>query len=364
MGHLISCSVKHNPYLSSPIPEHMLYPVSQPDKSGVDLDYSALLISEYFVLDEQSYSELQASRYEWLRPMQQSLKYLEKEELLFLDDFTPIAQLNRSAIESTTERLLEHREPWLRLAQAQWRTLEPELLSFQRDFGSKFMESVNVSHMGIESWLARSGQADNGRKRTALLEVLRGVRPATTLHPEDITGMLQFLVGQVVMTDLFSTTRELSILDWDDAAGLYDELSFSRWGGRDFSLISESRKLFSVIMPQLRPSRVQDVAKFIKKKGATSSLRAELLEAIDEGSGVSEEWLGRYVDKAVSDDIVAQKRARVFKWAGLVSSFVPGLPFVAGAGSALASSGAEALVGRKSKNVKWYYTLQENRVRP
>ena len=42
----------HNPALAIELPEHMAYPISQRVHSGLDLDYTALLLGKGFIIDE------------------------------------------------------------------------------------------------------------------------------------------------------------------------------------------------------------------------------------------------------------------------------------------------------------------------
>lgn len=42
----------YNPFLNIPLPDHMKYPISQNCAEGLDLDYSALMLGEQFIIDE------------------------------------------------------------------------------------------------------------------------------------------------------------------------------------------------------------------------------------------------------------------------------------------------------------------------
>ena len=73
---------QHNPFLATPLPEHMVYPISQNCKEGIDLDYSALVLGEKFVIDSAVYEDILHSRKEYFTPMKKSLIELNASDLL------------------------------------------------------------------------------------------------------------------------------------------------------------------------------------------------------------------------------------------------------------------------------------------
>ena len=85
---------KHNPFLASPLPEHMVYPISQSCKNGIDLDYSALILGEQFIIDGLVFDEVLSSKRDYLKPMQHSLIELEASGIIRTEDYSSFFNLN------------------------------------------------------------------------------------------------------------------------------------------------------------------------------------------------------------------------------------------------------------------------------
>ena len=159
---------QHNPYLATHLPEHMRYPISQNCDMGKDLDYSALILGERFIIDGEVYEDIMLSRKEYFTPMKHSFQELTASGLLIQRDYSKYFITNQDKIVSITNMLLENVEYWLHLEQVQWNTLKSDLLNFQRDYGSKEMYIPNTTNIGIESWLARTDQIYNNQLRMDL----------------------------------------------------------------------------------------------------------------------------------------------------------------------------------------------------
>ena len=152
---------QYNPFLSTPLPEHMLYPISQNCDNGLDLDYSALVLGEKFIIDEAVCDNILHSRKEYFNPMKKSFRELNASGLLDIRDYSSYFKENKDKIIQMTDFLLENVDAWLVLEQKQWASLKRELMEFQKMYGSEEMKSVNISNIGIESWLARTDQLYN-----------------------------------------------------------------------------------------------------------------------------------------------------------------------------------------------------------
>ena len=259
-----------------------------------------------------------------------------------------------------TDFLLENVEVWLELEQKQWSTLKEELIEFQVTYGSKEMQLVNVCNIGIESWLARIDQVYNNQLRRDLYALFEGNRTIEQVGVENARGSLQFIVAQIVMSDLISSTVKSPILDWDDSKGMYERLFNVKWEdfAMDITLKNETNRLFNVIMPDLKPNNINAVIKFICNDKAVSSLRETLMELITDGESVSSEWMARYVNQIMAADLAIQRKSSIFQFFGTLAGLVPG-PWIQGAAVSGITSVTDKMIFHKNHKYDWYYALQK-----
>ena len=350
---------QHNPYLATPLPEHMLYPISQNCKNGIDLDYSALMLGERFVIDEAVYDDIMSSRKEFFGPMKHSFRELSASGLLQKVDYSAFFYSNSSKIKAITNSLLESVDSWLRLEQIQWSTLQKELKEFQRMYGSSEMAFENTSNIGIESWLRRSDQTFNQGLRKKLYLLFEGKNTIESVGEENVRGALQFIVAQIVMSDLVSHSVGAPILDWDDAKGMYKQLYTLRWQDYkdDVMLATETRRLFNVVSPDLKPDNIDEVIKFVQNNKAVSSLRRTLLELISNGEIVNAEWMSKFTKEIISADLVLQKKSSVFQFFGALAGAFSGIWYQSLAVTGITTV-TDKLLFRRGKKYDWYYALQ------
>lgn len=351
---------QYNPFLSTPLPEHMLYPISQNCSDGLDLDYSALVLGEKFIMDVAVYENILHSRKEYFNPMKKSFRELDASNLLEVKDYSSYFKENKDKIIQMTNFLLENVDAWLVLEQKQWASLGRELIEFQNIYGSEEMRLVNISNIGIESWLARTDQVYNVVLRKDLYELFEGKKTISEVGIENAKGALQFIVAQIVMSDLVSNTVKSPILDWDDSEEMYQRLFNVKWDNftTDIALKNETNKLFNVIIPDLKPNNINAVIKFIRDNKAVSSLRETLIELISNGESVSHEWMTKYVNKIMSADLAMQRKSSVFQFFGTLAALIPG-PWIQGATVTGATNVADKLLFHKNHEYEWYYALQK-----
>lgn len=351
----------HNPFLATPLPEHMVYPISQNCKEGIDLDYSALVLGEKFVIDSAVYEDILHSRKEYFTPMKKSLIELTASDLLEKKDYSAFFGENSEKIVRMTNLLLENTEEWLELEQKQWETLKSELCEFQNTYGSKEMWLVNTSNIGIESWLARTDQVYNTALRSDLYELFERKKKISEVGIENAKGALQFIVAQIVMSDLVSNKVNLPVLDWDDAKGMYERMFCLKWEDfqNDIILKDQAKKLFSIVIPHLKPNNINAVIKFICDNRAVSSLRETLGGIISNGETVSSEWMSKYIDEIMTADLALRKRSSVFQFFGTLAGLVP-LPWEAGVATTVGTTLADKILFRRNHKYDWYYALKKD----
>ena len=190
--------------------------------------------------------------------------------------------------------------------------------------------------------------------------MFEGKKTISEVGRENARGSLQFIVAQIVMSDLVSNIAKSPILDWDDSKEMYQRLFNVKWDNftTDIALKNETNKLFNVIIPNLKPNNMNAVIKFIQDNKAVISLRETLIELISNGESVSHEWMSQYINKIMSADLAMQKKSSVFQFLGALVSLIPG-PWIRGATVTGATNVVDKLLFRKNQEYKWYYALQK-----
>lgn len=351
---------QHNPYLATPLPEHMRYPISQHCQNGIDLDYSALVLGEKFIIDGSVYDDIMLSKNELFVPMKHSFRELSSSDLLQCVDYSKFFTDNKSKIMTMTDSLLENVEPWLNLEQLQWCSLKDELIDFQLNFGSPQMKIANTTNIGIESYLSRTDQYYNEQLRTDLNLLFERKKTIGEIDIEHIRGSLQYIVAQIVMSDLVSHMIKSPVLDWDDSKGLYDRLYKLRWESAedDILLRKEANKLFNIVMPVLKPDNVDQVIKFVRSNKNVSSLRNTIMELISNGETVSPEWIAKYQQEIFVAELAIQKKSSIFNFLGMLVGLIPGISWIQSALLSGGTSVADKLLFHSKNKYEWYYALQ------
>ena len=340
----------------------MKYPISQNCSEGIDLDYTALMLGEQFFVDEAVFEDILVSRKEYFTPMKNTFRELKSSGLLVCKNYETLFYENKNKIINITNMLLENPENWLELERKQWIPLKGELFEFQKKYGTQDMYQANIGNIGIESWLSYSDQIENRVLRTKLYELFEGKREISEVKVEDVKGALQFIVAQIVMSDLIATSLKVPILDWDDAKELYEKLYSVKWEGytQELALRTEVTKMFNIIMPDLKPNNIKSVIKFIQDDKSVVSLRKMLSNTIGKGEEESKEWMEQYINKMIHADLIAQKKSSVFQFFGTILGLIPGIPWVGAAGLAGASTAGGNIITSKKSDYYWYYALQKS----
>lgn len=351
----------YNPFLNIPLPDHMKYPISQNCAEGLDLDYSALMLGEQFIIDETVYDEILASRKEYFAPMKRTFRELKASGLLVCRNYEVLFKNHRDKIINMTNMLLENPKRWLELEQNQWDSLQGELLEFQTKYGSSDMKMVNTGNIGIESWLAYSDQFHNTQLREDLYALFGRKKDINDFNIEDVRGVLRFIVAQIVMSDLVSSSLKMPVLDWDDSKNMYEQLYSIKWEDcdKDLALKKEASKLFNVIIPDLKPNNINAVIKFICDDKSVVTLRETLMQLITNGESVSQEWMTQYINQIMSADLAVQKRSSIFQFFGTLAGIIPGLSWAQTVAVAGASTVGGNVLFQKPPEYDWYYALQK-----
>ena len=153
----------HNPYISGKIPDHGIYPVATEMADGLDLDYTSLLLGQNYVIDKTAFEDICSGRRPFLNRMAETLKFLQREEILLVRDLRPIAKSYMRQLKNKTEAMLADPLEWLPEARAQWHAVGPYMKEFQIKFGKPDDAIINTAHFGVYSYLQQRDGAVNQR---------------------------------------------------------------------------------------------------------------------------------------------------------------------------------------------------------
>lgn len=292
--------------------------------------------------------------------MKHSFRELSASGLLEKLDYSAFFGENQNKIKEMTSVLLENVELWLKLEQTQWGTLKGELAEFQSTYGSQAMHLCNMSNIGIESWLARSDQIHNNDLRRKLYQLYEGKLAISDVNIDDVRGSLEFIVAQIVMSDLVSHSVKSPTLDWDDSKGMYERLYSTKWSNyeTEIRMQAETSKLLNVVVPDLKPNNIDQVIRFMLDNKSVQSLRNTLLELIGNGETISEQWMTQYVNELFAAEIALQKKSSTFQFFGSIAGLFTGT-WLQGAAVSGATSVTDKLLFRRDHKYDWYYTLQK-----
>jgi len=371
----------HNPCAEKLFQEHCALPIGIDAKDGLDLDYSAILLSEKFIIDKSAREYVRDRRHRFLKPMDHSLHVLAEEGFLEEADFSLLCNGFEEATENKAVELLKNVQPWLVVARQQWSKLQPELIEFQTRYGQARQASINIAHFGILNYLSSKHGRIPPDESSRLHNLFETGRRLTRPEETEVQEILKPLVAQILVNDLVRKKLNAPLIDWDDAQGFYQRLHLGQWteleesGFPSIGAAGQARCLFSIVVPELLPQRIEDVVKFLRNRKAVKSLRHDLFDSLKHGQGVSKEWMIKLMDEAAKAQLRAEKRGRIVKWVGRIASIaVPGGEALGGVVlegtkkllgtlGEFALDGASEVAGsyieQSGKNkLEWYYALQ------
>jgi len=353
----------HNPYIVTKLPEHAIYPVSDSSGDAIDLDYTSLLLGKKYIVDKQAFDYVCSGAKSFLAPMATTMKILHKEGLLEIIDVEEIVRRNIDSLRTKVEALSASAHDWVGPLRRQWAGVKDEFAIFHRRFGSPEFETANTQHFAVLNYLALLGEETNSARLQELTRILESRRKTLSgRETEIVTGILKPLLAQILINDLVRTETKKPILDWDDNRFYYDQLYLAAWDAplKELSLQSAARRLFEVIIPNLKPRDVYQVIEFISNDKAVASLQAELWRRIETDGDLDDAWYKELTDRLLAHEISMKKKMKKFRWLGAVlSSMIPGGSIIQEAGIEVAQNLAEdEMEKRLGRNFEWYYALQ------
>ena len=365
MKYYLSSFGLHNPYIQIDFADHLVYPVAIECKNGFDLDYGLLLVGESFVIDEMAYDFIIEDKRGFLSPMANSLKRLKSEGLLELFDLQTLVNKNQSELKAKTNILSDQFGLWLETLRGQWNILETTRANFVTTYGDQGKDIINGNHFtlvnAIHQVYGKVSQKEIDRFHKTIFSKRNSFNKDEILVLKEL---IKPLVCHILIHDLVRHQTNLTILDWDDGAPYYDKLYSTRWNRSpvEENIPQQSRKIFNLLIPQVKPNMIDVLIKFLQDNKASSSLRTQIIHSIEHGVELDINWMSQYQKELIKHQL---KKEKVMKKVRLGSSIlgllIPGSSlatdvFVEGA-TMLGEDGIDQSISRN--NFDWYYAMQD-----
>lgn len=365
MKYFLSSFGLHNPYIHIDFADHLVYPIAIEFSEGFDLDYGMLLVGEEFQIDESVFEFIRDDKRGFLKPMFESLERLKREGLLRLFDAKQLINQHKNQLIEKTEFLSSSFNTWLPILRKQWGILEETRSTFVSNYGDLGKKILNGNHFTLVNAVyqihgnIQQNQIDKYHKI-----IFSRKMNFSKSETEIIKEVIKPLICHLLIHDLIKHETKCTLLDWDDAAPYYDNLYLSRWDSNSLEkdISNRSRKILNLMLPQLKPNMIESFIKFIRDDKASSSLRKQIVETIEDGTEINEHWLMQYQNNLIKGNL---KRDNVMKKVRFGSSvlglFLPGSTLATEVliegSNHLGESGIEKAISKGNRT--WYYAMQD-----
>jgi hypothetical protein len=363
----------HLPNLGFPLQEQNVHPLSVVTPDGLDLDFSALMAFDNLIIDKSARAHIMEKSRTYLRPMRDTLRALEAEDLTTTIDFGEAVAGLGSLVEEKTNNLLEDVDYWRPRAADHWRiyrSMLPPLLDKYKGHCDIEQEKL---HFGVYCHLRRQSDRIDLNEGLRLNRFIQsGAKLKNRSDRQLFQELIRPIVQHTVLNTMLRDQLESPFIDWDDLNVYYSgiarlQVSTDRNRKNVDSLVTHSKEIFSAALPDLRPKNVAAFIKFRKTSEAFRSFQAELLRATQLGAALDQKWAARLRDDASRALLTQNNRAKRIKW--ILSPLKVVAPRIMAAGELISeltkSAGAMVEVGIDHVNsssalkYQWYYTLLE-----
>ena len=354
-------------------PEHLLeqnvYPIAIRTEDGFDLDCSCLLLFEKFILDKNAYDFLSNDKRQHLKLMKYSIDFLLDKGLITINDFRETTKDSIPELERRTDELLEVPEFWLDTAKKHWAIYKKELPEVTRRIMSKGVE-INIDHeflhFGVYCLLLKSKGHISISEAQHIQQILERKKQKLSAGEKDLLKEItRPILMYVLFNNLLSAKLDCPFVDWADLDLFYQKVNNPTWADISSSssthsgeFVKESKHLFEVLIPELKPSSVKDVYKFITKKKAVTSFKEMLRDSLGNGNPIDARLINEVKNQAIRELIADGRRNRNLSFFGKIGGaiteiLVPGIGLV----NTAIELGAEKILENKTKKYEWLYTL-------
>ena len=353
-----------NPFIVCDLPDHAVYPVGTTVENAVDLDYTALLIGTGFIIDSHAYDYILANcdRLLFLKLMAHSLSRLKQEGLLDTLDVGQMIENNKESIIEKTELLSRDCDSWLEAVRNQWRVLQEDREEFVKRFGTQEKLRLNSYHFTVANAIfKRYGKFDE-IKINEISHIINSKRSRFTAEQKNcIVEATKPLIAHTVIQDLVRFKTGSLVLDWDDSGPFYSNLYKARWDKDKYEgkLLFGARNLLDVHLPHLRPQNIDGVIRFIRDEKNVTSLRHDIIAALQNGESVDARWITKYLTQVLRADLSKESKMRKIRFGGaLLGLVIPGVSLATEASIEAGKFVGEELVSKLITPKKhWLYAL-------
>src|SRR5687768_8703945 len=102
MKYVLSSYGLNNPFIQTDLPEHAVFPLTLETPTGLDLDYTSLLIGQGYALDHAAYDYICSGDLGFLAPMARTLNRLREAGLLTLINVDSIVAAHKDELRQKT----------------------------------------------------------------------------------------------------------------------------------------------------------------------------------------------------------------------------------------------------------------------
>jgi hypothetical protein len=374
MKYFLSSFGQHNPYIEIDFADHLVYPIAEEFEQGFDLDYGMLLIGEKFIMDKSAFDYIKQDKRGFLSPMANSISILKSEGLLELFDLEKCLENHKNELIKKTDALANQYGFWLESVRAQWSFLSKERGDFVHSYGLKENELINSNHFTLVNAIKKiNGKIDANAINNATKIIFSKRKTFSKGEEELIIEMVKPLICHLLIHDLAKHETQSIILDWDDSKEYYDNLYIASWKNEDLlekEMVTNSRKILNLLIPQLKPNIVDKLVKFIRNKNAVQSLRDEIIFLVNNGLSVNETWLTQYQNEILKANMKKEsimKKVRLGSSIANLGSTIVGvfIPVISLATTVITEAGSRVIENAVEKNTStgnfdWYYAMQDN----
>jgi hypothetical protein len=361
----------HIPNVPAELQEMNVFPISTQNGTTLDLDYSSLMLMDRLILDRFAFEFISSRSH--LKEMKTSIERLEQEGLLRIEDFKAPATVFQKEISSRVSSQLEYLDLWLDCAREQWRLFQPVIPQLLPALGKKADPQMEAMHFGIYCYLKETQGRIKPEEIQRLHKLLASKRKKVTKSEQDeLKQIIRPLLSYVYLNYNLMQYFGAPFIDWEDMAPFYRRIAQFQFPDQSekekkvtHEMIDQAKTLFTVAIPELRPSSVTEFVRFVKKGGAVRSLREAMREAAETGTTIDPKWAIALRDQANKAQLTARKRSRIISLVGLLSLAFPWLPIanevIKAAGETVGHM-SQDLAGHFSHpkslhHYKWYFAL-------
>lgn len=334
-------------------------PPSVVTAEGLDLDFSLLLLFDRLVIDSFVLDYLDATKFEFLEPMTKSLSILKAEGYVRVIDSADLLARNGSQIDTAVDRNLVRPDQWLPTISSQIRAWEREREGLRLRLGRHAEKDAARMSLGVYCFVMSHFGVVNEAEVSRLERLLHSQKTSRTRQElQELRELIRPYLYHTFANIALESSTGVPFLDWDCLSPIY-RAHFEnvpvvfRQPSRRIEAGSRVKELFSVALPELRPTQPSEFLKAVRHP-AIESFRRRIKEAVEGGETFDYSFGRREFLELTRSSIKLGKLRKIVAWAGRAVGLVPGGSLF----SVPVEEGVDYLAERKLVgNRRWLYCL-------